>query len=310
MSHWYDQIKPKFVANVANMYLAENNFRVFDIFPKVNSRQISGYIATYTKADWLKIGTVDDYKRAGAAESAGDDFATGSTAYVLDEYAFHKDISKDDRAEYDNPFDPVRDAVAFVMNRLDRVLLYNLVSDMLTTGVWGTDVDVTGSEWNTKTSGVSDNDPVEAVATWHQDIEKVTGYRANRMIITADVFWALKGNTTILDKMKTTNDKVVTTGLLAKLFEVEDLYVLNAVNSGGTDYMATSKALLYYAPRVASKFAPSAAYHITYKGQNGNILTQRIPMREKNDALRIEAEVKTTPKVVGSDLAVYAHDMI
>ena len=311
MAHWYDQVKDKFVRNVANMYLQENEFDAFRLFPKVNSSQLSGYIAKYTKSDWLKIGTVNDYKRTGSTESVGDTYAVGQQGYTLEEYAFHYDISKDDRKEYDNPFDPVKDAVEFVMQRLRRVLLQNVVDTVLTTGVWGTDHDESGSEWDAKTSNVSDTDPVDKVMAWREEIEKVTGFSPNQMIVAADVFRALKTNTHIRDLMKTTSDKVVTAGLIAKLFELDKLWVANAVNSDGDDYMVSGSALLYYAPKRPSKFKPSAAYHVTYRGKGGNnILTDRIPMRHLNDSLRIEAAVKTDLVVLATDLGVYAYNLV
>lgn len=308
---WYDQIKPKFVANVANMYLTENGFNIFNVFPKVNSRQISGYIAKYTKADWMRIGTVNDYKRQGSVESTGDDYTLGSQAYTLDDYAFHKDISKDDRNEYDNPFDPVNDAVAFVMNRLNRILLYNIVSEVLATSVWGTSTDMTSYTWDAKTSGVSDYDPVDYVLDWKSTVESTTGFSPNRMIIAADVYNAIKTNTWVTDKMTVTSDKVVTRQVLAKLFELDSIEIMNAVNSDADDYMWSGALLLYYAPAVASKFTPSAAYNVTYKTAAGmHILTDRIPMPWLNHSLRIEASVKTKPLVMATDLGYYAYNLV
>ncbi len=104
---WYDQITDKFVANVANRYMQENIWPQFSIFPKVNSKQKSGYIAKYEKEDWLRVGTVSDYIRTGATESKGENFATGRQPYTLEEFAFHDDVTKEERAEYDNPFEPV-----------------------------------------------------------------------------------------------------------------------------------------------------------------------------------------------------------
>ena len=310
MAHWYDQIRPKFVSNVANKYLLDNEFDAFQVFPKVNSRQLSGYVAKYDKADWLKIGTVNDYKRIGATESVGEGYEVDKQLYTLEEFAFHYDITKDDAKEYDNPFDPVNDAVDFVMQRLRRVLLQNVVNSILTTGVWGTDHNETSSKWDAKTSGVSDVDPVDKVMTWAEEIEKVTGFAPNRAIIAADVFRALKGNTHIMNRMKTTNDKVVTVGLLAKLFELDKIYIANAVNSDATDYMVNGSMLLYYVPDRPSKFKPAAAYHITYKGRGGNnIITKRIPMPHLNDALRIEASVKSQLVVLATDLGVYAYNL-
>jgi len=309
MPHWYDQITDKFVANVANRYMVESGIEAFDVFPQLSVRQLSGYIAKYTKDAWFKIGTVNDYKRAGAVESIGDDYAVTYAQYVLEEYAFHKDVSKDDRNEYDNPFDPVRDAIEFVMTRLKRVLMQNMTSTFLAASVWTTEVaggtDFTA--WSTGSTGT----PVNDVLTWREEVHKITGYWPNKMIIGPDVYRILKSNDDITAKMKTTSDKVVTKDVLARLFEIDKLVIFDAVNTTATDHVFTDKALLVYTPDRPSKFAPSAGYNLIYRGKDHKDFgTSRIPMREKNDALRIEAWVKSEPKVLAADLGVYATNVV
>lgn len=96
------------------------------------------------------------------------------------------------------------------------------------------------------------------------------------MIITFDVLKALKSNTKIMDRMKTTTDKTVTLALLANLFEVERIEVLDAVNEGGTDFMVNGKMLLCYTPPRPTKAAPSAGYNIGYVGEsNGRTISTR-----------------------------------
>ena len=110
MANWWDQVQDKYVRNVANRYVVDYGIEAFDIFPSVPSREISGYIAKYNKDDWLRIGSTSQYKRMGAVESYGDDYDVSKQAFYLEEFAFHKDISKDDREIYDNPYEPVADA--------------------------------------------------------------------------------------------------------------------------------------------------------------------------------------------------------
>jgi hypothetical protein len=304
---WFDQITQKFVANVANKYFNDSGLEAFNIFPKVNSAQLTGYIGKYTKADWLRIGNVKDYKRAGATESVGDDYALDKQSYTLEEIAFHKDVSKDDRNEYDNPFDPINDATQFVINRIRRVILQNLVDKYIAGSIWGNNVVGTTdfTKWSTTST------PVDDVLGWKQTVEKTTGFSPNRLIVAPDVHKELKTNADITGKMKTTSDKVVTTGLLARLFEVDTYAVMNAVNSGATDYMIAGKALLVYTPNNPTKFEPSAGYHLTYKNKTGqNVQAERIPMKHLNDALRIEASIKIAPVVLATDLGVYASAVI
>ena len=310
MARWFDMITDKFVRNVANRFMVETGLPAFDIIPPVNARQLSGYIANYTLADWLRIGDVADYKRSGANESVGDDYEVGKDSYVLEEIAFHKDVSKDDRDNYDNPYDPIMDAVDFVINRIKRVCMQNLVDTFLTTGVWGTDLEGT-TDFTKWSDGGTASTPVSDVLGWIHDIQKVTGYRPNKMLMAPDVFKALKTNTDITGKMKTTSDKVVTIGMIAKLFELDTIRIFDAVNSGGTDFVFAGKMLLVYAPPRPSRMTPSAAYQIIYRNTRAeNVGTRRIPMEIKNDALRIEAWVKVCPKVISSNLGTYIHTAI
>src|SRR5574343_109269 len=138
--NWYDRVTSEFVQNVANMYIQETMLDAFKIFPELSSNKLTGKIAKYNKEDWFYIGTVSDYIRSGAVESAGDDYATDSQSYTCLKYLFHKDITEDESKEYDNPFSPTEDAVRFVINRISHVIMQKLVTSFFATGVWGTNL--------------------------------------------------------------------------------------------------------------------------------------------------------------------------
>lgn len=306
--NWYDRVTSEFVQNVANIYLQESGIPAFSIFPELNSTKLTGKIAKYDKEDWFYIGTVADYIRSGAVESAGDDYETSSQDYTLLKYSFHKDITEDEAKEYDNPFDPTEDAAKFVINRIRRVITQKLVDTYLTTGVWSSDLVGTTNfvKWSSGSST-----PVANVLTWKENIHKVTGFSPNRLIVTPDIHRYLKTNTAVTGSMKTTDDKVVTNNLIAKLFEVDEYVVIDTVNSGATGYMASNKLLLIHTPSKPSRMVPSAGYTLTYKGENLQVAsTTRIPMPLKNNALRVEADVHACPLALASDLGVYASAVV
>lgn len=310
MANWFDQVTDKFISGVANRYVQDVGLDVFKVFPEIGSAQLTGYIAKYTKNDWLYIGQVSDYLRQGSTESIGDDYTVGSQAYSLLEYAFHKDVSEDDRNEYDNPYDPIRDAVEFVLNRINRVTLQLLVNTYFTSSIWSDDLQGASSGGDFLEFNDSSATPVAKVLQWKEDIAKTTGYSPNRLIMTADVFRTLKTHSDITDKMKNVSDKVVSKDLLAKLFEVDTINIIDDVNSGGTDFMLTKKMLLFYTPDRPSKFKPSAGYTLIYKKLGNRVKTERIPMQWRNNALRIEAKIKMDPVQLSSDLGVYLYDVI
>jgi len=110
--------------------------------------------------------------------------------------------------------------------------------------------------------------------------------------------------------MKTTSDKVVGLDMLARLFELDTIKVIGDINSGATDFMASGKALLCFTPNKPSKYQPSAGYTIAYNKYKKRVLTDRIPMRHLNNALRIEAKLKIDPIVLSTDLGLYAYDVV
>jgi len=311
MAQWFDQVTDKYVSNVANKYVNSVGLQVFDIFPEVPTTQKSGLIAKYTKEDWTYIGTVGDYLRQGSTESKGDDYEVGSQGYQVQDYAFHKDISQDDAAEYDNPFDPVKDSAEFVINRLNRIMLQILVNEFMAASIWSADKQGAVTPNFTKWSdGGTASTPVANILSWKEEIQKTTGYEPNRLIMTADVYRYLKTNTDITGKMKTSDDKVVGKNLLARLFEVDTINIIGDVNSTSTDYLLTKKLLLCYTPERATKFAPSAGYTMTLRRAGDRVSTQRIPMAWRNNSLRIEGSFSIDPIMLASDLGIYAYDVV
>ncbi len=135
--HWYDVINEQYVENAVIGYMQDAPLEVFDIFPLVSTAKYAGLIPTYTKEDWFKIGDVAQYKRSGATESIGDDFGTGQLQYLLEQYSFHKDVTKADVEQVESPYSAIDDAARFVVNRLRRVS-FKLLHDSfmaLTSGV-------------------------------------------------------------------------------------------------------------------------------------------------------------------------------
>ena len=178
--NWYDQINITFLRNVAIGYVQELDFSPFKIFPIVRTTKSAGLIATYNKEDWLRVGNVNDYKRVGATESVGDDYKVGSQPYTLEDVSFHKDVTKREAEEYDNPFDPIADATKFVINRIRLVVIANFVDTFMKTGVWGN--EYAGGTDFTKWSA-SGSTPIEDVLTFQDAVRSITGFKPTKMII-------------------------------------------------------------------------------------------------------------------------------
>lgn len=113
--------------------------------------------------------------------------------------------------------------------------------------------------------------PVKNMADWSEAIRATTGMKPNVAVIGPKVAAALKDNASIKDRIKYTGRDVVTAEMLASLFEVERLYVGQAVvaDDAGTftDVWAKNVVLAYVGPtQNAAQEEPSYGYTYTYEG--------------------------------------------
>ncbi len=113
--------------------------------------------------------------------------------------------------------------------------------------------------------------PVKNMADWSEAIRATTGMKPNVAIIGPKVATALKDNAAIKDRIKYTGRDVVTADMLASLFEVDRLYVGQAVvadDAGTFSDVWGKNVVLAYVPvtQNANQEEPSYGYTYTYEG--------------------------------------------
>lgn len=203
-------------------------------------------------------------KRGVGAPAIRAGYGVGQSTYLCDLWSLGKPIDDQVRANEDTPLNSDRTAMKFVTRQERMNREQGFKSEFWGTGKWTT--DITG---NTSTSAVeasktlkqwnqSTSTPIDDVAAMMVIMEKLTGFTPNEMAISAEVWKVLKTNAQILDRISggSTNaaPAKVTRELVAGLFEIDVLRVLNAVeNTGGDadadfdgDYIFGKQGLLYY----------------------------------------------------------------
>jgi hypothetical protein len=279
------------------------------IFPVVPVSKQSDKYFTYDRRDWKRVEVKE---RAPASESAGSGFRVDSTAsYSARVRAVHKDVDEQIRMNSDDPINADRDATQWVTAQLllDREVQW--ASRFFTSGVWGTDF-TPGTLWNVSTST-----PIEDVATGVITLASATGYRPNVFVMSPRVWRALKNHPDILDRIKYTEKGIVTTDLLAALFDVEKVLVAWGVQDSSaegaaaelSDFVMGKHALLAYANPSPGILQPSAGYIFGWTGLLGagayaGPRISRIPVPlTKSD--RIEGEMAYDQKVVAASLGYF-----
>jgi len=296
------------LTNISIAYIqSQDNFIASKVFPVIPVDKQSDKFFTYPKNAWLRD---EAQRRAPATESAGSGYGLSTDNYSADVWAFHKDVDEQTRSNADAPLSPDGDATRFVTSRLLLRKEKQWASDYFTTSVWGTDT-TPSALW----SNYSTSDPIEDIEAGKQTILTNTGFMPNTLVLGYPVFRQLKNHPDIVDRIKYTSSENITTAMLARLFELQDVYVAmgtNATNNEGEtaaySLIHGKHALLCYVNPTPGLLAPSAGYTFAWRGVSQFMGTEigvsRIPMPLVK-AERIEAEMAWDNKVVASDLGYF-----
>lgn len=302
------------LTNISIAYIQKAaDFIADKVFPIVPVMKQSDIYFKYNKEYWFQTQA---RQRADATESAGSGYNLSQDTYSALVNAVHKDVGDQVRANADIPLDMDRDATLYVTQQLLLKREKDWVTKYLATGTWtgyapgGIVQDFTPSpKWNSSTGN-----PIFDIDTLKSDIKSQTGFLPNTLVVTNDVFFAIKNNALVLDRIKYTQRAIVTEDLLAALFGVDKFLVASAVQDSANiaqtsnmGFLASNMALLVYAAPAPSILAPSGGYTFSWQGlfgagAQGNRIKQF--RMEQLEADRIEGEMAYDMKLVGSDLGV------
>lgn len=310
------------LTNISVSYLQDASSFVADkVFPIVPVKRQSDVYYQYSRADFMR----DEARERGAGtESAGGDYGVeAQDPYHCRKHAFHKDVTSEERANYDEPLDADIDATDFVTQKMLIRREVSWAKKYFTTGVWGT--EKTGGDGTAGTVLQFDNEASDPIGTFTNagvQMASETAYRPNILVLSPFVFNALKNHPDILDRIKYTQKGIVTSDLLATLFEVDKVLVawgvVNSASKGtaeSTAFIMGKHALLTYAnPRPALR-KPSGGYIFAWTGLEGSGAfgnrMVRIPMELLGlGTERIEGEMAFDCKVISKDLGVFFKDLV
>lgn len=307
------------LTNISVAYLQDASAFIADkVFPIVPVKRQSDVYYQYNKGDFMR----DEAQLRGAAtESAGGDYGVeAQDPYYCRKHAFHKDVTPEERANYDEPLQADQDATTFISQKMLIRREMEWASKFFVAGIWGTELEGkaatpgTGEflQWDQATS-----DPIKDITTAGVKMAAATGFKPNTLVLSPYVFNALKNHEDILDRIKYTQKGIVTTDLLATLFEVDKVLVpwavVNSAAKGTSDsvsFIYGKHALLCYsAPRPALR-QPSAGYIFAWTGLEGSGAYGNRIVRLPMDMLglgteRIEGEMSFDVKKVCADLGTF-----
>lgn len=316
------------MGNISVAYMQGADAFIADkVFPIINVTKQSDVYYVYSKADMFR----DEVQERGrGAESAGGDFNVElADPYHCRKYAYHYDITQEERVNYDKPLDCDRDAAEWLSHKMLLKREVDFSKKFFGTGIWGKDIAVDGTtikKWSDPTS-----DPVTQVNNEMLAMAENSGVKPNFAIMSPDVLYALKNHDAILDRIKYTQKGIVTLDLIASLFELEKIYVPWAIlNKGpqtpkyGDDdtptktsmsFIYKGKMLLGYRAKRPSLKTPTAGYIFAWTGLEGASAYGSRMVRIKMDQLglgteRLEMEMAYDQKVICKDMGVFFSGLV
>lgn len=313
------------LTNLSVAYMQDASEFIADkVFPIVKVKRQSDVYYVYNKGDFMRD---EAQERGGATESAGGDYGVeANDPYYCKVWAFHKDVTERDRANYDKPLDADRDASDYVSQKMLIKRETEWASKFFTTGAW--DNEITGVvsgpaadqtiRWDEATS-----DPIKDIEDAILTVAEATGKRPNTLALSPAAYKALKNHDDVLDRIKYVTKGIVTEAMLAALLDLDKVVVawgvVNNAKKGATDdtaFIMGKHALLCYAAKSPGLKTPSAGYIFAWTGLLGSAgaFGARI-VRIAAGLLglgteRIEGECAFAAKKISGELGVFFYNIV
>jgi hypothetical protein len=261
-------------------------------------------------------------KRAAGARAASANWQVSTDSYQCDVWALANDIPDQVRANYDSPLDADMEATEFLTQkgliRKERAW----ASEFFTTSVWTLDQTGVASAPSTNQFlqwSNSSSNPISDIRSFRRIVHKRTGFMPNKLVLGREVYDALLDHPDIVSRISggasMGNPAIVQKQLLAALFELEEILVMDAVyNSaieGAADslaYIGGKAALLLFTPSAPALRTPSAGYTFAWTGlMGGDALGMRMKRlrMEPEESDRVEIQMAFDHKLVSADLGLF-----
>jgi hypothetical protein len=318
---------------LSNLTLAyaqsQTNFVADKVFPTVGVARQSDKYYIYDRANMNRTGDVK--KLAPRTEVNRIGMTISNSSYFADVYGLGMDFDEQTIANEDEVLN-IRSAGAETLAM--RLMIHreeNFATTFFSTGVWGTEVAGAASGvgtpvyWNDYTNSTPITDVTDARRAMQL---KSGGYKPNTMVVGKvtrdelinhpDILARLNGGSTV------NNPALITDAKLAEIFEVENFFVMEAVNNTAVEGAAESNAfiggkhaLLCHTPSSAGLMTPAAGMTFAWNnipGANNLGITVESfsddALKRQQIAEHIQVKMSYDMKVVGADLGYFFKDIV
>ena len=295
---------------------SQENFIADKVFPTVGVSKQSDKYYIYDRANMNRTGDVAKLAPRTEVNRIGMTLSTSS--YFADVYGLGMDFDEQTLANEDAMLD-IRSAGAETLAM--RLMIHReeqFATNFFSTGVWGTDNTLSGTDqWSDYTNST----PIQDVTAARRVVQLASGgFKPNTMVVGKEVRDKLINHPDILARLNggatVTNTALITDAKLAEIFEVENFYVMEAVKNSSVEGVAESNAfiggknaLLAHTPSTAGLMSPAAGLTFAWNNLEGvnnlGITVESFSddaLKRQQIAEMIQVKMSYDMKVVGADL--------
>ncbi len=319
----------RFLTNMAIRYAQDADVFIADkVFPVIPVLKASDYYLKFPKG-YFQRDEMKERAMGGRPPRAG--YEIEKERYSCTEWSLEHTIDDRERENADIPIEPDLRGTELLT---EQALIHRdkeWVEAFFKASVWSTEYEgVTGASSGTKFTKFSNYEaegtteykskPVRFFDEVATEMRKKTGRRPNKLVLGAKTYYILKNHPEVVERIKYTISPpaVVTPGILAGLFDVEEVLVAEAIYNTAAEGKTTSTAfianetswLMTYSAPAPSIQRPSAGYCFAWTGlipgisnAFGGVLIRGREELAHTDVLQIRATYDM--QQTASDLGIY-----
>lgn len=311
------------LTNLTLAYAQEqSNFIADKVFPTVGVQRQSDKYYIYDRDNMNRTGDVK--KLAPRTEVNRIGMSISNNSYYADVYGLGMDFDEQTLANEDAALDIRSAGAQTLMTRLMIHREEQFAASFFAAGIWGSQ-STPSNLWSDYTNGT----PITDVTAARRAMQlKSGGFKPNTMVIGKEVRDILINHPDILARLNggatVSNTALITNAKLAEIFEVENLYIMEAVKNSSVEGVAESNAfiggkhaLLVHTPSSAGLMTPAAGLTFAWNNIPGVSNLGVTVESYSDDALRrqqvaehIQVKMAYDMKVVGADLGYFFNSAV